>query len=526
MHALEKNIILAQSILFQRVELLGRGICDLRVTGEKIAAIGSQLAPLQHDLVIDAQGKLLLPGLHDHHIHLFATAAARNSLLCGPPGVNDEAELRDALERASKRENNWIRGYGFHESVHAGLDRHWLDAVCPDRPVRIQHRSGMLWIYNSAALARLDLEGLSELPAGVDRDSDGQPVGRFYNLDDWLRERLGERRLLREATKNERERPSLGALSAELASYGVTGITDTGANNDLDAWQALVEARRCRELLQRLLVMGNESLHPVEPEESPIADIGPLKIYLREVSLPPLDELVSKISLAHASDRAVAFHCVTLAELHFALAALSEARELHSGGIFRDRIEHASVADDAAIRRMAELRVTVVTQPHFIAERGDQYLQQVEQDDIPLLYRCRGFLQNGVALAAGSDAPYGSVDPWSAMRAATTRMTCSGVTMGAGERLTPLQALGLYGGDARAPGGGLRELQVGQPADLCLLDTDWCTLQHDLDARHVALTLVAGKPVYLDAACAMLEPLESFALEAPGQAGGRAVCKT
>ncbi|MBN3585858.1 hypothetical protein JYB64_26055, partial [Algoriphagus aestuarii] len=95
-----------------------------------------------------------------------------------------------------------------------------------------------------------------------------------------------------------------------------------------------------------------------------------------------------------------AMHCVTRVELLFALSALQSA-----GAIPGDRIEHAAIADDAMLEALASLGVTVVTQPHFIAERGDQYLEAVDAWDIPYLYRGAAFLHHKVALAAGSDAP-------------------------------------------------------------------------------------------------------------------------
>ncbi len=466
-------------LLIRGAQLWARGLFDLRIAGEQIVAMAEQLQPLASDLVVDARGNLLLPGLHDHHLHLFATATARSSLLCGPPAIADEMALRELLIRHSERGDGWIRGIGFHDSVCADLDRHWLDRVCPDRPVRIQHRSGMLWIFNSCALAQLQLSSIESLPVGVERAADGELSGRFFNLDAWLGERLA------------RAWPSLRELSMELARFGITGVTDTGVNNGHAVWRALAAACASGELVQRVLVMGNEELcEPLSPHSAQL-DVGPLKLYLREADLPDLEVLMQRMRAAHEQGRAVAVHCVTLVELHVALAALGEA-----GAILGDRIEHAAVADDHALQRLAELGVTVVTQPQFIAERGDQYLRDVDAEDLPLLYRGAGFLRGGVQLAAGSDAPYGATDPWAAMRAAVVRRTRNGVPMGEDECLTPSQALALFGGDLRKPAGGLRDLAVGQVADLCLLDVPWEALSADLDAAHVAMTLCRGSIAY------------------------------
>ena len=470
---------IAQPLLIRRAQFVGGEERDLRIDAGRIVEVGEGLAAVGNEYLIDAGGNLLLPGLHDHHLHLFATAAARDSLLCGPPAVNDEQQLRALLAGHNSRSGQWLRGVGFHDSVCDSLDRYWLDGVCPDRPLRIQHRSGMMWVLNSRALERLRIGASESLPSGVEQFDNGELTGRFFNLDDWLGAHL------------ERSWPSLRSLSRELAGYGVTGVTDTGVNNGPEVWRALDSACGSGELLQRVVVMGSEELDPDMPSASGRIAVGPLKIYLREAQLPAFDALVQRISAAHDRGRAVAAHCVTRVELTFMLAALREA-----GVRAGDRIEHASVADDYALESLAELGVTVVTQPHFIAERGARYLEEVEPEDIPLLYRGAGFLRRGVALAAGSDAPYGTADPWAAMRAAVERRNDAGVEMQSAERLTPLQALALFAGDAHNPGSGIRDIAVGQRADLCLLNVPRNALLADLDQRHVALTVCDGWVVY------------------------------
>lgn len=466
-------------LLIRQAQLLDGATVDLRIEGGRIVGIAPQLPAVPSDRLVDAGGNLLLPGLHDHHLHLFGTATARESVLCGPPAVHDEAALGEVLARRCRQGEGWIRGVGFHDSVCAHLDRHWLDRICPDRPVRIQHRSGMLWVLNSCALDLLQLTASEPLPAGVERDPDGGLSGRFFDLDDWLGARIGRRW------------PSLAALSSELARFGITAVTDTGVNNGVAVWRALGDACARGEITQRLLVMSSEALQREPLPSIERMALGPLKLYLREVELPDLDLLVQRMREAHESGRAVAVHCVTRVELHYALAALDEA-----GARAGDRIEHAAVADEAAIERLAQLGVTVVTQPHFIAERGDQYRRDVEAEDLPLLYRGAGFLRGGVALAAGSDAPYGGTNPWLAMQAAVMRRTTDGVVMSEEEQLTPRQALALFGGDAHHPGGGLRPLAVGQEADLCLLDRRWERLRDDFGAAQVRLTLCSGAIAY------------------------------
>lgn len=464
-------------VLFRGAEIPGEGIRDVRCVGDHITCVANGLEPTPNERVIDANGGALVPGLIDHHMHLYATAAAKASLDCSPLALANSEALVVALREFPGTE--WVRGYGFHHSLCPDLSRAWLDRYGPARPIRIQHQSGKLWVLNSLALNRLGVQTSDILPDGVERLSDGELSGRFYDLDAWLGARL------------DRQRPSLRSVSSELASFGVTAVTDASVTNDYADFDALLRATETREVTQRVQLMGNESLSCVQVPANSAVTIGPVKIYLREAELPAFDDLVEQICASHQNGRAIAAHCVTRVELIFLLSALQAA-----GTVAGDRIEHASIADDDALELIANLGVTVVTQPHFIAERGDRYLRDVDRDDLPFLYRGRGFLSHGIGLAGGSDGPYGSIDPWAAMRAAVSRRTHQGICMAASECLHPIEALSLYCGSLAEPDAGYRPLSVGMHADLCLLSQPWSSVLERLDSRDVRITLCRGEVVY------------------------------
>ncbi len=466
-------------MLIRNVELAPGERIDVRIDGARIAELAPQLAWHAQERVFEGGGAALLPGLHDHHIHLRALAAAFASVHCGPPQVTDAAALAAVLRAASIRlaPGQWLRGIGFCESVlgAAGIDaidRDWLDELVADRPLRIQHRSGRLWLLNSAALDAL----APTADAPLERRN-GRWTGRLYDADDWLRMRL------RGAP------PSLHAVSRWLARRGVTGVTDTTHHNGPEALHAFAAARASGELLQQVRVMGDARLDA--QTDRPGAQRGEHKFHLHAHALPEFDALVAAIRASHDAGRAAAFHCVTRTELAFALAALREA-----GVLPGDRIEHASVAPPELVEVIAALGLTVVTQPHFIAERGDDYRRDVDAADQPWLYRLRGFLAAGVGLAGSTDAPFGSADPWAAMQAAIDRRTPSGAVLGAAEALTPAQALDLFLAPLEAPGGAPRRVAVGEPADLCLLDRPLAAALRAPTQVEVRLTLVAGQVVY------------------------------
>jgi predicted amidohydrolase YtcJ len=197
----------------------------------------------------------------------------------------------------------------------------------------------------------------------------------------------------------------------------------------------------------------------------------------------------------------VAIHCATEVELVYALATLEEA-----GAGAGDRIEHASVAADFAIAEIARLRLAVVTQPHFIRERGDTYLAEVDEEARPHLYRLRAFLDAHVPLAGGSDAPFGSCDPWASMAAAVSRQTQQGARIGESEALTPEQALDLYLREPQALD-QRRRVSIGAPADLCLLDRPWTEARKVLSSAYVRATFVDGRLTFdRPYACPSLKP--------------------
>ena len=444
--------------LIVNAEVEGRPGLDVRCRGGVVAEIGERLIPAPNELVVHAGGGTLLPGLHDHHIHLPAFAAARRSVHCGPPHAADREELADALRNAPGE--GWIRGVGYHESVAGALTPPALDALLAHRPVRIQHRSGKMWFLNSEAIRRLGPEAHG---------------GQLFRRDEWLREQLDD-------TASETAfAADMEAASRSLSGLGVTGLTETTPTND----ERTAARYRDFRLWQHVNLMGDESLPS-----------GSLKLMLDDAKLPTFEQFQARIAAAHDRGRPVAVHCVTRTELVFALAALREA-----GTMAGDRLEHAAVADQAALGLLRDAEterghLAVVTQPHFIAERGDQYLRDVPPADHPHLYRCRGFLDADIPLGGGTDAPFGNADPWAAMDAAVTRRTASGTVVGEREALTPEQALALFLAPLATPGGTRRRVAVGCPADLCVLDAPWERARAALHKDRVLATLIGGEAAF------------------------------
>ncbi|WP_433507661.1 amidohydrolase family protein [Pseudonocardia halophobica] len=428
---------------------------DVRVRNGLVTSVspaGSKDGP-----AVGCEGGALLPGLVDHHVHLHALAAARRSVDCSGP------DLAAALRAAAADEHGWVRGTRYPGD---DLDAATLDALHPGRPVRVQHRSGALWVLNSRALAAL---GPLDHP-GVERAADGTPTGRLFRADDWLRARLPGSGL-----------PDLSALGRELASFGITAVTD--ATPDLDSSAAVA----LTEVVQRVTLLGV----PVGASTPPGAAVGPVKIVLADSGLPPYDELVARIRAAHEAGRGVAVHSVTRESLVLLLAALDEA-----GRHPADRVEHAALVPEELVPALRGL--AVVTQPGFLADRGDLFRRELPLEEHPDLYRCRSLLDAGVRVALSSDAPYGPVDPWAVIAAATSRRTPDGTALGPDESVTARQALDAYLAAPDDPGGPPRTVRPGVAADLVLLHRPLAAALASPSAAAVRGTLIAGEWAYGD----------------------------
>jgi predicted amidohydrolase YtcJ len=454
--------------LVRDAELDGTRRADVRIDGALITEIALALDRRPGEAVLEARGGALLPGLCDHHLHLHALAAQARSVPCGPPEVTTPAALGAALSGACADEHGWIRGVGYHESVAGLLDTDTLDLLHTPRPVRIQHRSGALWVVNAAAATALGLAG-GDHP-GIERDVGGRPTGRLWRADDWLREHLPAS-----------GPPDLAETGARLARLGVTAVTD--ATPDLG--QAAIDALTSGALPQRVLLLGVPLGH-----RSPAPAVGPYKIVLADSGLPEFDALVDRIRAVHDEDRAVAVHCVTREALVLLLAALDE-----TGTRAGDRVEHAALVPVELLPRIADLGLRVVTQPGFLAQRGDDYLRDVPDADHPGLYRLRSLADAGIRCTPSSDAPYGPLDPWAVLRAAAERRTPAGLVVGAAERIEVSEALAGYLGSPEDPGGPARRVRAGTAAALVQLHEPLAAVLRDPSAELVRETFIGGIPV-------------------------------
>lgn len=175
----------------------------LAVKGGRIWALGDD-AEIRHlangaTHIIDAGGRLVLPGFQDTHIHLqdSGTGFSTSVDLAKARNVGDlQALLRDFA--AGRPEDPWVRGVGWYTGIFGAhnLDRHVLDAAVVDRPVFIFASDGHNAALNTLGCSRVGLDATTADPPNGHfvRDPTGMPTGLVYeDAVEWVRSRMPKR---------------------------------------------------------------------------------------------------------------------------------------------------------------------------------------------------------------------------------------------------------------------------------------------------------------------------------------------
>jgi len=425
-------------------------------------------------------GATILPGLIDPHVHLFAMAARFGSLDCGRFRRTTEV-LRAVAQAASLLPPGaWVRGHGLDETALGRLPTGAeLDRAAPRNPVRLRHRSRHASVLSGMALASLG----TRLPGSAVR-SDGLVVGR---------ERLVGR--ASGAPPAAVIADGLARVSRALLRRGVTTVGDATPRSGR-GWGPVREQMAAGRFHVRVSGMRAVGGRPWPAGERLWP--GPVKILVEEegTTLRPRPQtLVRIVARAAAAGDRIAVHCLGAATLAAALAAF-EAVPRRLRPRWQHRLEHVAECPLPFVQQVAALGLMVVTNPVFVATRGDVYRRETDPALQPWLYRAGSFTRAGVPVAAASDAPIGACDPWAGMAAARARRTRAGARLGWRERVSADMALALVTTNAALALGrpALGRLAIGGPADLLVVDRDPVTTRAaDVGDTEVLLTMVAGE---------------------------------
>lgn len=495
--------------------------------GDRIQWVGREedLAAVKgpHTQVIDCEGRRVIPGLIDAHMHLFAYAANLGSIDCSPHAVGSVTDvirvIRDAANQAA--EGDWVRAWGYDE-FHLAEGRaptlEELDHAVPHNPVKITHRSGHASVLNTAGLRAIGIGNETPEPAGatLERDTSGELTGYLQEMEAELTTGA--------ATGPDSLRTSglLGQAFQRLLAWGVTSVQDATPRGALSQWDVLDQLRSEGELPLRITKM-------VAPEDigelagrnlrygggDTFLNVGPVKVMLNETGSPVIPggaDLLDQIWPAHAEGYQVAFHAVEEAGLAAAADAvegllrltIDRSANVASFGLriqdHRHRVEHCGICPPEIAKRLGAAGIVVVAQPGFIYEHGERYLHSVEANKQGWLHPLRTLARRGLRVALGSDAPVAPPDPIVAIAAAVTRKTMYGARVNVGEAVDVETAIRLHtessayaAGDEHLKG----RIAPGQLADLVVIDPD--PLSGELDAiseAKVLTTVVGGRIAY------------------------------
>lgn len=492
----------------------------LWVKAGKVAGSGT-LSQLQQQAgasakLHDLQGKTLLPGFHDPHIHLWKVGDLLTYML-DLRGVRSIAEMQDRLREFAARhpERPWILARGFNEANLAEgrmPDRYDLDRAVPDRPCYVIRTCAHIAVVNSMVFSFLPS---LEAPAGgeVLRDKQGKATGIFTESA------LGliTRHIPPHPAAAYRE--MILAAQDALLEKGITSATDPGVMPDLLAVYRQMEA--AGELKIRINVMpimvpdgGNKALPLPEQYHSDFLHIDTVKFFAdgglsgktAAVKQPykngggkgvmRLDghfflDLAQK---AQAAGWRIATHAIGDTAIDQVLAVYAELDRSNPQSL-RHRIEHLGMPHPEHLNRMRELGTFCVSQPIFLYELGPNFRRYLPSFYLNRVFPYRSLLDAGVSLAFSSDAPVvKDFNPLVGIRSAVERVDVQGVEIGGAEKITIAEALRAYTlGAAEAEGTEAvnGSLEVGKWADLVVLEEG--LFDHEVSKNNVVSSSVVGK---------------------------------
>jgi predicted amidohydrolase YtcJ len=485
--------------------------------------------------IIDASGRLIVPGFYDAHVHLLGAGLglARVQLKDAADAAEFNRRLREFDAKLPR--DRWLLGGRWdHDRTFGGQlpTAAMLDAVVPDRPVFLHRYDGHSAVANSAALRLAGITAATPDPPGgeIVRLADGKtPSGVLRNNAKALVERV-----IPPLSTEEISEAILAAL-AEARQVGVTSVEDLdGSPPEVrrQLFRLLQTLERqgkltCRVSLRWPLTAHRElsQLGILFPFGSDYVRIGGLKGYAdgslgsstarmfapylhepqqRGIWVTPPGQLETLIEEADAAGLNICVHCigdeanaVVLDFFHHA-AARNGPRER------RFRIEHAQILRREDYRRFAAGKVIASMQPYHISDDGRWAEGRIGRDRCAAGYAYRSLLDAGVVLALGSDWPVAPLNPLLGIDAAVHRRTLDGRHPDGWipeQKITVAEALrGYTWGSAYAAG---REhvqgtLAPGMLADFVMLDRnilDDAQLDH-LAETQVLLTVVGGRVVF------------------------------
>jgi predicted amidohydrolase YtcJ len=462
--------------------------------------------------IVNLNGRTVLPGFIDAHLHLRALAESLVTLNISPErGISCITDVQERIYRESLKRppGTWIRAGGYNDiylSEQRDPNRWDLDTVSPDHPVKLTHRSGHAQVLNSRALKLLNITIETTDPPGglMERDLEtGEPTGVFYGPGDFLSALIPP---LDSAQLDQ----GVKLANQELIKAGITSFQDASPRNDLERWRSFERWQVNSFLDSRVVMMlGLKGFEEYQSDQFPMIKDknrlkpGGVKIILDETigklfpSQKDLNEIVLSI---HKAGLQAAIHAIEETAVEAACIAIEQAQLIYPRKDRRHRIEHCSLCPPSLAGRIAALGAMVVSNPAFIYFSGERYLKTVPPSQFKYLYPFSTLIKNDVYTAAGSDAPIAPVNPLAGICGAVTRRAKEGGIVLEKEKIGVYEAVAMYTG--RAARSSFDEHQKGmiapgKLADLVVLsDNPFKVPEEAIKDIQVEMTIMGGKMVY------------------------------
>ena len=479
---------------------------------------------------IDGGGKALLPGLIDSHGHVLSLGFKSAQVdLDGTESLGvAQARIRAFLK--SQPGSTWVLGDGWNQVIWK-LDRFplasELDAVIPDRPAALGRIDGHAVWLNTRALQAAGITQDTRDPVGgrIERDRNGNPSGVLVDKAMDL-----VNKVIPQPSAAERS-AALNAALVQFSSVGLTGVADAGVSaDDVALYKSFADRDQLSVRIYAMIGEVGDSFQALS-KSGPMIGYGNDHLTVRSVKLfadgalgsrgaalmtPYADaptqrgllfmtdaEMTRKIETALRAGYQVNVHAIGDAANHQVLDAFEAAYQSVGGRQLRNRIEHAQVVALSDIPRFKALDLIASMQPTHATSDMNMAEDRIGGKRLQGAYAWRTFLNQGTRIAAGSDFPIESANPFYGLHAAVTRTDHTGQPKGgwhSEEAMTLTEALRAFTLDAayaEHQENTLGSLETGKWADFIIIDRDLFKIAPaDIWKIKVDQTWVGGKRVY------------------------------